>query len=144
MTGLSLNLNLNTATSLICNPGSGWHTDNRFSMPTSHTSKATELDPRGVTVHLSAGVQKAFGDLAAAVHFSEHFDGDMYKTLQDLAAGKPTSVDDLIGDLPLLAEETFKHVHATGDKRAAVAWHEIASELVERGFTLAKDRVKRK
>jgi len=109
-------------------------------MPTSHTSKAAELDPRSVTVRLSPGVQKAFGNLAAAVHFSEHFDGDMRKTLKDLADGKPVSVDDLVGDLPLLAEETFKHIHATGDTRAAAAWHEIGSELLESGFTLVKNR----
>jgi hypothetical protein len=113
-------------------------------MPINHARKAAELDPRSVTVHLSPGVQKAFRDLAAAVHFSEHFDGDMRRTLQDLADGKPVSVDDLIGDLPLLAEESFKHIHATGDTRAAAAWHEIGSELLERGFTLAQHRRKEK
>lgn len=109
-------------------------------MPTEHTRKTDELDPRQVTVHLSAGVRNAFADLAASVHFSEHFSADMLQTVQDLAAGKTLSVDDIVGTLPIIAAETFKHIHATGDQRAAKAWREISSELLERGFTLSRDR----
>lgn len=109
---------------------------------TSYTRKATEMDPKAIEVHLSLEVRRAFGDLAAAVHFSERFSGNMLRTLQDLAEGKALSVDDLVGSFPLLAEETFRHIHATGDERAAKAWHEIGSELLENGFTLAKCRVR--
>src|ERR1700674_2452195 len=109
-------------------------------MATSHTRKATEMDPKAVEVHLSPGVRRAFGDLAAAVHFSEHFDADMLRTLQDLAGGKVLSADDIIGSFPLLAEETFRHIHATGDEQAAKAWHEIGSEVLENGFTLTRYR----
>lgn len=107
----------------------------------SHASKASsEIDPRGVVVNFSPEVTKAFGDLAAAVHFSEHFDGEMLKTVEDYAAGKPRSVHDIMTALPAIAEETFKHVHATGDQSAAKAWSNISSEMLESGFTLAAPR----
>jgi hypothetical protein len=99
-----------------------------------------ELDPRTVDVHLSAGVQKAFGDLAAAVHFSEHVDAGIIQTLHDLAGGKALSVDDVLGGLSILAAETIKHVQATGDERPARLWREIASQLVEERFTLKARR----
>jgi hypothetical protein len=113
-------------------------------MSGSHTKKVAEVDPRSVGVNLSPEVRRALGDLAAAVQFSEHFDGDTLLTLQDLASGKQLSVFDVFTAFPLIAEETFKHIHATGDKLAAAAWHEIGSELLERGFTLANFRLRTK
>jgi hypothetical protein len=113
-------------------------------MPTSHANKIAHSDPRSVAVHLSPEVRGAFADLAAAVHFSEHFDADTLLTVQELAADKKLSVFDVLTAFPLIAEETFKHIHATGDKRAAEAWNEIGSELLQRGFTLAKFRLRAK
>jgi hypothetical protein len=109
-------------------------------MTAGHARKASEIDPRSVDVHFSPEVQRAFGDLAAAVHFSEHFDPDTLKTVQEWASGKSRSVHDIMTALPLVAEETFKHVHATGDAKAAEAWGQIGSELLEKGFTLSKER----
>jgi sugar phosphate isomerase/epimerase len=109
-------------------------------MTPKHSRKATEMDPRGVDIHFPPEVQRAFADLAAAVHFSEHFDADTLKTVQEWAEGKPASVYDVFTAFPLVAQETFKHIEATGDERAAKAWREIGSELLERGFTLAKER----
>jgi hypothetical protein len=107
----------------------------------SHASKAaSEIDPMNVVVKFSPQVTEAFGDLAAAVHFSEHFDGDMLRTVQDYAAGKPRSVHDILISLPVIASETFKHVHATGDQRASEAWSKIGLEMLENGFTLAARR----
>jgi len=98
------------------------------------------MDPRGVNIHFAPEVQRAFGDLAAAVHSSGHFDGEMLKTVQEWAAGKAASVHDVMTSLPVIAKETFKHVEATGDQKAAQAWDTIGSELLERGFTLDKQR----
>jgi hypothetical protein len=98
------------------------------------------MDPRGVDIHFSPEVRRAFGDLAAAVHSSKHFDGEMLKTVQEWAAGKSASVHDVITSLPVIAQETFKHVNATGDSKAAEAWGNIGSELLERGFMLDKQR----
>jgi hypothetical protein len=95
-------------------------------------------------VHLSPEVRAAFADLAAAVHFSEHFDADTFSLVQDLAADKALSVFDVLAAFPLIAEKTFAHIHATDDKRAAEAWFQIGSELSERGFTLAQFRHKAK
>jgi hypothetical protein len=109
-------------------------------MPMSHARKASELDPRSVEVKFSPEVRGAFADLAAAVHFSEHFDGDMLGILERWATGTRQTVHDIFISFPLIAEETFKHIHATGDKRAAKAWREIGSEMLEYGFTLEKSR----
>ena len=109
-------------------------------MSASHSRKASQMDPRGVNIQFAPEVRQAFGDLAAAVHFSEHFDGEMLKTVQEWAAGKPASVHDVITALPVIAKETFQHVHATGDLKAAEAWGNLGSELLERGFTLEKQR----
>jgi len=105
-------------------------------MSASHTRRVSELDPKKVTVHLSEGVRHAFADLAAAVHFSKHFDQGMLQTVNDLAAGKHLSVDDVMGSLPLIAEHTFNHIHAEKDERARKAWQEIGGALLEDGFTL--------
>jgi hypothetical protein len=98
------------------------------------------MDPRSVDIQFSPEVRSAFADLAAAVHHSEHFDGEMLKTVQEWAAGASPSVHDVITSLPVIAKETFNHVQATGDKRAAEAWGNIGSELLERGFMLDKPR----
>jgi hypothetical protein len=98
------------------------------------------MDPRNVEIHFSSEVRSAFADLAAAMHFSEHFDGDMLSIVQEWAADKTPSVLDVLTAFPLIAEQTFKHIHATGDQRAEKAWREIGSELLERGFTLEKYR----
>ena len=117
--------------------GNNW---NRKHMPTSHARKTTELDPKGVEVHFSPEVRSAFADLAAAVHFSEHFDGDVYSILQDWAAGKPASVHEVFTALPLIAEETTSHIRKTGDERAVEAWREISLKMPEKGFSLTKGR----
>jgi hypothetical protein len=111
-------------------------------MSGGHTRKASELDPRKVEIHFSPEVQRAFGDLAAAVHSSEHFDPDMLKTVQEWAGGKPATVQDVMIALPALAQESLKHAQATGDNRAEAAWGAIGSELLEKGFTLSKGRVR--
>ena len=113
-------------------------------MSPSHSRKASEIDPRSVKVHFSPEVTQAFGDLSAAVHFSEHFDGDMQRVVQDWAAGKPDSIYAVLIALPVIAQETFKHVRATGDERASEAWRKISGELLESGFTLTKERGREK
>jgi len=110
----------------------------------SHSSKATELDARGITVQFSPKVTEAFQDLAAAVHFSDHFDGDILKIVQDLATGKPKSVHGILISLPSIAAETFRHIAATGDKRAREAWDEVSAQMSEQGFTLTKIRAREK
>jgi hypothetical protein len=106
----------------------------------SHVRKRTELDAGGIEVHFSEGVKSAFADLAAAVHFSEHFDGDMRDTLEDWVGGKTNSLHAVLISLPSIAEETFRHIRATGDKRAEEAWREICEQIPENGFTLVPYR----
>jgi hypothetical protein len=113
-------------------------------MTARHTSKAAGLDPRGVSINFSPEVKSAFRDLAAAVHFSEHFDSDMLAVVQKWGGDKSPSVHDVLIGFPVIAEQTFKHIHAIGDKRAEEAWKAIANELLERGFTLEKYRFRTK
>jgi hypothetical protein len=109
-------------------------------VPLSHTRKTSELDPKGIEVKFSPEVRSGFANLAAAVHFSNHFDEDMRGILEHWATGTRQTVHDLFISFPLIAQETFKHIHATGDKRAAKAWREIGSEMLERGFSLERSR----
>ena len=78
--------------------------------------------------------------MSAAIHFSPHFDGDMRAELQDWADGKAKSVHDILIAFPLIAEETFNHIHATGDERAREAWSNICSQMSEKGFALRQHR----
>jgi len=71
---------------------------------------------------------------------SHHISSNLQKTLNDFAAGKALSLDDLVGTLPLLAEQSIRHAVATGDESIARNWHNIASQLVEAGFSLNAPR----
>ncbi len=102
-----------------------------------HRRKATELDPREIEVHFSPQLTEAFKDLAAAVHFSEHFDPGIRTNLQELAAKGGGSLRSVLTSLPTFAEETYKHIAVTGDERAREAWSNLATQIWERDrFTL--------
>lgn len=109
-------------------------------MTKPHLSRVGDLDPRSTTVDFSPEVRSAFRDLAAAVHFSDHFDPLMLQTVQAWAETQKPSVHDVVTALPILASETFKHIQATGDKAVERIWGNIGSELLEKGFTLQKNR----
>jgi hypothetical protein len=114
-------------------------------MVENRARKHNEVNARELKVRFSAPVISALADLAAAVHFSDHFDGGIYSIVQDWAAGKPTSVHDVFISIPAIASETMAHLNKTGDKRAEKAWNELDGQLSERGgFTITKERVRGK
>lgn len=104
-------------------------------MPDSHRRKLEKLDADSIKVHFSPKVKSAFADLDAAVHFSEHFSSEIRPILHGWATGKSPSVGEVLVTLPLIAEETFRHVRATGDQRAEDAWRELCNQMPEKGFT---------
>lgn len=105
-------------------------------LPQSHRDRTKALDPRNIEVRFSPEVRHTLGDLAAAVRPSRHFKADMFGILRQWAEGEPPSVHHVLVSFSLLAEETFKHIRATGDRRAEEAWSDFASAMSERGFTL--------
>jgi hypothetical protein len=107
-------------------------------MSKSHARRVADVDPDSILVRLSPEVRNAFGDLAAAIHFSEHFDADMRDEVKDWAVGKPRSIRSVLVAFPCIAEETSRHIRATGDKRAEDAWRAIGRQMLEKGFTLVK------
>jgi hypothetical protein len=107
-------------------------------MQGKHARRELKLDGRDVEIHFSPRVRDALADLAAAVHFSEHFDPGMRGVLQHWADGKTQSLRDVLTAFPIIAEETFSHIHATNDERARDAWREICNQMPEHGFTLAQ------
>ena len=110
-------------------------------MTGSHSRKIAELSPGDLRVHFPEALRKSFGDLAAAVQFSEHFDqGHILSIIQDWSSGRTTTVQGFAMALPEIAEETLKHIQATDDERAAQAWEDIKLEIGERSFTLEKIR----
>jgi hypothetical protein len=108
----------------------------------SHVGKVSQSDPRAVLVHFPQGVRSAFSDLAASVHFSDHFDRETLPMLNNWAAGKPVTLEEFVLGMHEVAGELLKHVKATGDERARAAWEEIGGQLIEHGFTIAKRRVR--
>jgi hypothetical protein len=110
-----------------------------------HADRTKRTDTSAeMRMSFSGPVKAAFADLAAAVHFSKDFDPDIKNVLHEWAGEKTLKVHDIISALPAIAEETFKHIHATGDERAAEAWHEIRSQIAEHGFTLSPTSVRAK
>jgi hypothetical protein len=107
-------------------------------MPKSHALKTSELDSEKVEIHFSPELKRAYGDLAAAVHFSEYFDPDIQAILRRWSATRAPTLHDVLIALPLIARETFSHIRATGDERAQEAWQEICNNTPEKGFTLTK------
>lgn len=97
-----------------------------------------QLNARQIELHFSSEVRTALRDLAAAVHFSEHFDEDIRVALQRMAESRSTSVHDFVTAFPVIAEETFRHIHATGDVNAKEAWRTLSAQIPEKGFTLAR------
>lgn len=106
-------------------------------MVSDRPGKAPELDARTIKVSFSPRVKLALSDLAAAVHFSDHFESDIRDALNEWTADKQPSIHDVLIVLPHLASETFRHIHATGDTRAEQAWDEFAGQLNEKGFALS-------
>jgi hypothetical protein len=113
-------------------------------MPPRRPRNVETLSPEAVKVHLSDQARQAFADLDATVHFSDHFQPEILLIVQDFAKGADVSIMDVICSLPSIAEQTFRHIHATGDERARKAWREICHALPEeKGFTLTRERVRR-
>jgi hypothetical protein len=109
----------------------------------SHSRKVAQIDARAVNVHFSPAVTSAFGDLEAAVHSSGHFDKDLLRTVQELAAGQDKSVHAVLISLPAIAAETMNHIRSTGDRRAERAWDDITAQMNENGFSLTQVRGRR-
>ena len=113
-------------------------------MAKPHLSRVGESsDPRSTRIDFSPEVRSAFRDLAAAVHFSD-FDPLILQTVQEWAGTRKPSVEDVVTSLPVIASETFRHIHATGDEKAREAWSAIGGELLEHGFTMQKNRLRGK
>ena len=108
----------------------------------NHIRKVSEFNPRAIEVRFSPGVISAFSDLNAAVHFSEDFDPDIKSILQRFAGNETLTISDVLPALPLIAEEAFRHIRATGSIDAENAWREICSQMAQQGFELAKRRNK--
>ena len=117
-------------------------TDRAVAATMNHTRKVSEFNPRAIEVRFSPGVKSAFSDLNAAVHFSEDFDPDTKSILQRFAGNETLTISDVLPALPLIAEETFRYIRATGSRDAESAWREICSQMAQQGFELAKRRNK--
>ena len=102
----------------------------------SHARKATELDARDVEIRFSPGVRRAFGDLAAAVHLSKHFDADILRIVESWAANDTQRLHDVLVAFPVIAEQLLLHVNAVRDDRAQNAWREICNQMPEKGFSV--------
>jgi hypothetical protein len=106
----------------------------------NHLRKVGDLDHRIVTIDFAPEVRSVFRDLAAALHSSDHVSEEVLSTIQEWAEGRKPSVQDVLISFPAIAQQTWEHITATGDKAAKKAWEKISSELLEKGFTLENHR----
>jgi hypothetical protein len=110
-------------------------------MTAGHSRRTAELDATSILVSFSPQLTQAFADLAAAVHFSRDFDPAIFETVKEWGEGKKKTLHGVLISLPSIADETMKHIHATGDERAREAWEEIQLKIAEeKGFSLRNSR----
>lgn len=95
-----------------------------------HRRQVSEIDPGTLRVQFSDDVIRSLNRIEAAVHDSKHFDSDLLVNLQDLTSGKPIPVSYALSEVALITRETMKHVHATGDTKAAEALDQLIAEFI--------------
>jgi hypothetical protein len=100
--------------------------------------RANEVDANSLKVHFSPSVREALQELEVAVHFNREFSNDVRAVLHEWVTGKPLTVHGVLVALPLIAEEVFGHIRATGDERAAEAWRTLCTQMNENGFALTR------
>lgn len=93
-----------------------------------------------IKIEFSLPVRSAIRDLEASVHFSDHFDTGVREILNEWSQRKAITVHQFVVAFPAIAEETFRHIHATTDSRAQEAWDALRAQLSERGFAIALTR----
>lgn len=113
-------------------------------MRNTHRVREEEVNARSLRLHFSASVRQAFGDLEAAVHFSQEFSDDMRAIVNDWAVGRSPTLHDVLIAFPLIAEHTFRHIRATGDQRAQDAWDQLSSQINENGFAVVRSPIRDK
>ena len=96
----------------------------------THASRHRKLDLDDVQIQLAPEVLRSLSRIEALVHDSSHFDKDLLVNLQGLTSGKPIPVQMALTEVGLITRETMKHVHATGDKRAAEALSDLHNQLM--------------
>ena len=96
-----------------------------------HAGDTQKFNHEDVKIKFSPDMVRCFARLEAAVHDSQHYDGDLLENLRDLTSGKPCSVQMALTEMSLITEETMKHVQATGDTRAKKALDDLQTCLME-------------
>jgi hypothetical protein len=95
-----------------------------------HTRRASQIEADRVQVQFGPEVLGALRELEHTLRRKKPFDGDVYFLLQTLASGKPIGIKSALVDLVMIGEQTTKYVHATGDREASAAWHEVTGHLI--------------
>ncbi len=90
----------------------------------------TEIDADTARVQFSPVVRKSLARLEALVNDSPTFSPTLVENLHELASGAPYSVHTALTEMALIARETMKHVHATGDTRAKEALDDLIANVM--------------
>lgn len=110
-------------------------------MKEMHVERAKQSSGKSgpeLRIKFSPNVRAAFGDLAASVHFSMHFDPDIRLVVQSWASENDLRVSDVIVAYPAIAWEAMRHIEATGDEHARAALNLIRHRMPENGFILSE------
>jgi hypothetical protein len=101
----------------------------------THSHRFRKVNSEVQKVRFSPDVVKRFRHLEAFVHDSEHFAPQILENLQDHASGKPAHLATAMADMAAIAQQTMKHVYATGDLRAESALDELFDSFLNRDKT---------
>jgi hypothetical protein len=97
---------------------------------TKRLRRNTEIDADLAKVQFSPEVVAGFARLEALVHDSPHFNPEIRENLRDLASGKTFDVHLALTEMALIAQNTMRHVTATGDTRAEQALDDPTSDMM--------------
>jgi hypothetical protein len=121
-------------------------TDARITSTTSLTTGMSDTflyakeDARNLMVQLSPGVRSAFKKLADLMALSGHFDSAVSEVVQRWASNQPMSVHDVLIGLPMIFEQAMTAGDRGFSQQLGEAWGDIATQMVEEGFSVAKRR----
>jgi hypothetical protein len=97
-------------------------------------------DARNLMVELSPEVKGAFKKLAELMASCGHFDSTVNEVVERWASNRPMSVHDLLIGLPMIFDQALTAGDRGFRQQLGEAWSDIATQMVEEGFSVAKRR----
>ena len=95
-----------------------------------HAAGLRKTDIDMTKIGFSKEVLRRLTRLDALIRDSEHISPETREELRELASGQPRDVQTALWDMAIIAQDTMKHVVATGDKRAEQALNDVIASVI--------------